>query len=589
VLLPLLGLPSLAVAAPPGAASKGGVVLEVVYGEEKATWLSAQLERFSNGPGGAAVEGRVMAAAGLAEGLVSKSAKPDVYCATSTAELHQVNHAWLQSGQTAPIVGPGLSVARSPLVWVMPASAAQALGWPQKPFEWKDFIQWSSELGKWKALGHPEWEPFRFAHVNPELGAAGLLAVNAELRAAAQRELSAAVIGSARVQETLEQVERANLFYGNSTGFFLKGLAEHGPRFLSIAYAFENQVVEHNLRGGDRPSLVAVYPAEGAPVADHPCAILDAPWVDAPRRAAAERLLAFLRSPEAQREALQRGLRPVDESTPLPAPFDAARGVDPARGRTAWAVPDRPTVAAALSAWKTKKRSYSAVLALDRSKHMAGRPIESARKTLQALLTHLNRAPGELSFFFFTAEPHETVRPPPGSQPRPGPSPIQDGFEMPGLKEYLPFEKLPARGPATLYEAVMESQSFANGRLAGYLQTVGANPNRTSFAIIFTAGVHDPSNITLEQLLRFLRYEPVEEPRGPRPDLNKTLTPPGAPRSVENAPPRYQLTVPIFFVVYGERADRATLERIAATAGGAVIDARGRSPEAIARQLASFF
>ncbi len=582
---------SVEAASPRARPAKSGPGLTVVYGEEKVAWLSAELERFGALPGSVAVQGRQVDAAGLADGLISQSLKPDVYCATASAELHQVNHAWLQSGQKEPLLGPGLSVARSPLVWAMPASAAQALGWPQKPFGWTDFLGWSGGPGRWKALGRPEWEPFRFAHPHPERSAVGLLAVGAELRAVAGKELSAAAIGSARVQEAFEQVERANHVYGDSSGFLLKGLAEHGPRFLSVAYAFENQVVEQDRGSGGRPPMVAVYPSEGAPVADHPCVILDAPWVDSRRRAAAERLVAFLRAPEAQREALRRGLRPVDASIPLAAPLDAAHGVDPSRGGTAWEPPDRPTVAAALSAWKARKRSYSAVLGLDRSRHMAGAPMDGARKTLRALLARLGRAPGELSFFFFTAEPHETVLPPPGSKPRLGPSPIQDGFEMPGLKEYPPFEKLRARGPATLYEAVMEAQSFANGRLGGYLMTVGANPNRTSFAIIFTAGVNDGDSITLEQLGRFLRYEPVEEPRGPRPHLDKTLVPEGsvAPGAPRDAMPRYQLVVPVLLVVHGERADWAALERIAAASGGAVIDARGQSPDAVARRLASFF
>src|SRR3989442_15916800 len=55
--------------------------------------------------------------------------------------------------------------------------------------------------------------------------------------------------------------------------------------------------------------LVAIYPKEGTLVADHPYAVLNAPWGDDQKRAAASSFLDYLRSPDAQRAFLAAGVR----------------------------------------------------------------------------------------------------------------------------------------------------------------------------------------------------------------------------------------------------------------------------------------
>jgi ABC-type sulfate transport system substrate-binding protein len=49
----------------------------------------------------------------------------------------------------------------------------------------------------------------------------------------------------------------------------------------------------------------------------HPAAVLDAEWVTPAQKAAASKLLAFLRGAEAQRKALRYGFRPSDTSIPI--------------------------------------------------------------------------------------------------------------------------------------------------------------------------------------------------------------------------------------------------------------------------------
>src|SRR5206468_2549796 len=80
--------------------------------------------------------------------------------------------------------------------------------------------------------------------------------------------------------------------------------------YVSAIAIEEKQVWDYNQgQNGARPAipLAAVSPKEGTLVADHPYVVLNAPWVDAPKRDAAAGFLAYLQATEAQARARSRG------------------------------------------------------------------------------------------------------------------------------------------------------------------------------------------------------------------------------------------------------------------------------------------
>ena len=83
-----------------------------------------------------------------------------------------------------------------------------------------------------------------------------------------------------------------------------------------IAYN-QGQIASAGLKPGTKPStpLVAIYPADGTLVADHPYVTLTATWVDQSKQDAAARFLAFLDTPEQQGPFLDAGL-PDHKGTP---------------------------------------------------------------------------------------------------------------------------------------------------------------------------------------------------------------------------------------------------------------------------------
>ncbi len=589
-----------------------------MHGREGQAWLTRQVDRYR--ATGERVTARALSAPEAAEALLAGTVKADLYCATSTAEFALVNRAFASAGRAKPLAGAGTSVARSPLVLAMPAEAAQVLGWPEKPIGWKELAAWVQDTKSWRAREKLPWEPFRLAHAHPEHDAAGLLALLAEAQAANGKEPgSAAELSRASVQEMIGRYERTTPVYGESTALHLRALTEHGPRYASAVVAFESQVIESRLEGGGRFPLVALYPTEGAPVADHPCVVLSADWVTPERRAAAEKFVASLRSPEAQEEARKLGLRPADPMATLSAPLDLEHGVAPAAAGPAWPIPGEDVVLAALDGWKRQKRRYSHFVVLDRSEQMSGPLLDQARETIREMLAALGSLPGELAFNYFPVDPDPLEPRRPGQiAVLPKPSIVQAPIEMPGLKNYEPYDKLVPKGPSVLADAIADARGVSNAQVAGALQFMEQHGLQASIPIVFTAGVEEQSILRGEGIIELLNYRqpkpiypdfsqlPEEPPPGPPPPdriapteedelwqrspPSKEVKPGPAAElpKLEPVPP-YQLTIPVILVVYGEKADWKALEAIAVASGGLVIDARGQTPKAIARRLVSFF
>ena len=75
--------------------------------------------------------------------------------------------------------------------------------------------------------------------------------------------------------------------------------------------------------------LVFIFPAHGTFWAQHPYCILDAEWVTQEQHEAARLYEDYLLAPEQQALAVDKGLRPVNQSISLHAPIALENGTDP--------------------------------------------------------------------------------------------------------------------------------------------------------------------------------------------------------------------------------------------------------------------
>jgi Ca-activated chloride channel family protein len=436
-------------------------------------------------------------------------------------------------------------VAYSPLVIAMPRPMAQALGWPDKQLGWDDVYRLAQDPRGWGSVGHPEWGPFRLGKTNPNYSTSGLNALVGEYFAATglSSDLTVARIEDPKVQDFVRAVESSVVHYGDTTLTFLSNLQQaddrgEGLTYISAATVEEKSVWDYNQGNptgdpatlGDHPKpsvpLVAIYPKEGTLISDHPWVTLNAPWVDADKRAASQSFLAWVKAPAQQEEFQRFAFR--DAAGNPGGLITPANGLLPAEPKTL--NPPAPEVLdRILTSWTELRKRAQVLLVLDVSGSM-GEPAGGGQSKLdlakEAAINSLSLfAPDDdVGLWVFTtglaggADYQELI--PVGPL-----GPHLDEFKR-QIRGLVPLNGTP------LYTAVHASVEALRSQL---------DPSRINGVVVLTDGRNeDPRNSDLDGLLRYLDSE---------------------------------LNVRVFPIAYGADADLTTLTRIAQASRAAVYDA----------------
>ena len=531
----------------------GAPPLELIisYGSEKKTWMEDELARW-NAAAPRLASGRTVRAIGKPMGsgegvtaILEGTGKdlPHVFSPASGAYLALLNEAWQsRPGNLKPVAQPGEPLVLSPLVIAIWKPMAEALGWPEKNLGWSDLLKVARDPKGWESLGRAEWGEFKLGHTSPEFSTSGLLSVLA-IAAAAQPSadgpaprLTEATLADPKVKKFLGEVEDSVVHYGKSTGFFADKMLERGPAYLSAAVLYENLVIESYGRATkpDLP-LVAMYPTEGTFWADHPYAILDAPWVTAEHKEAAALLQKALRQRPQQERAVALGFRSADPSLPIAAPIDAAHGVDPKQPQNLLEVPDAPVLRALIELWRTSKKASDVILVFDKSGSMRGQALAEAKQGAKAFLASLDPR-DRVTLLFFDGR----VYPPVG--------PLEVGKSRAELESRI--EGVTAEGGTALYDAVDQGVDLMK-------KTARSSSHRIRAVVAMTDGRDENSDLPLDRLRQRLSGE--------------------------------ELGVAVFTVAYGDKADDAILTSIADAAHGGFARGDVSSIISVFRDLAAYF
>lgn len=401
------------------AAPSGALVVKMLYGSEKESWIEAVTADFnarqleSTGGRPIFVEAEPAGSTDSMERILSGQDQPALWSPASSILLPIANQRWASDNGGAKLFdGTPPALVLSPVVIAMWQPMAEALGWPQTPIGWGDIADLTRSNQTWADFGHPEWGPFQFGHTHPDYSNSGITSILATVYAATgkTRDLTIADVQQPDVAEFLADVERSIIHYGESTGFFGRQMFNRGPSYLSAAVLYENLVVESydQTTYPNRPlPVVAIYPKEGTFWSDHPCVVLDAPWVDAELSAAAETYRDFLLATEQQQQALQFGFRPSDPSISIIAPLTAENGVDPNQPQTLLEVPDAEVTQAIRELWGQNKKRVEVQVLLDVSGSMndEGRLVQ-AKRALRSFIEQLSDE-DSLGIIVFSSDANE--------------------------------------------------------------------------------------------------------------------------------------------------------------------------------------
>ena len=288
--------------------------------------------------------------------------------------------------------------------------------------------------------------------------------------------------------------------------------------------------------------LVAIYPKEGTLYSDSPFLVLDADWVTAEQRQAAQLFEDYVQQPENQARVLKYGFRPGNTSVAIGDPIVAANGVDPNEPQNVLDVPEPAVLVKVLDTWEQQRKAARVLLVIDVSGSMAdpasqdsdATKLELARDAAIAALDQFKDADA-VGLRIFTTDLDASGATSVDLVPV---APMDEG-QRTRLKDQI--ESLIPQNGTPLYQA---TQDAADTMRDAY------DASAINAVVLLTDGVNDDGDQNddadqLDQLIRTLRGGEGVNAK----------------------------TVRVFPIAYGQDADTATLRRIAEASNGALYSA----------------
>jgi Ca-activated chloride channel family protein len=376
-------------------ATKGAVQISMAFSPEKEDILRALIAQYDGEKH--SVDGKTVyvipdkESSGAAESAIAKGTlKPTIWSPAGSLWGGLLNFETDQ-----PITArTNDSIMRTPLTIAMWEPLARALGWPKKPLGFADVLRLATTNAKWASYGKPTYGSFRLGHTNPDFSTSGLEFVAAQYYSAAGKlsGLTEAQVKSKPVRDKVAAIERSIVHYGDTTLFFADQLKKFGPTYASAVAMEETTLLDFNrTRPKGMPKLVAIYPREGTFVSDSPFMILNAPWVSAQQKAAAQDFHDWLLPRITPQMAAKYGFRPGNPKLEPTAPITVANGADPTEPKHLLALPDPRVLARIKAAWHADRKPANIMLVVDVSGSMqAEHKLEEAKRGLQVFLKQLS-------------------------------------------------------------------------------------------------------------------------------------------------------------------------------------------------------
>ncbi|GAA2361416.1 VWA domain-containing protein [Catellatospora methionotrophica] len=308
---------------------------------------------------------------------------PDVWTPTSSM---WVSLYFDHLGKPAPAPSP---ITRSPVVIALPKTIALALGWPDKPMNWKDLRALVTDPAPWLTWpGLPAGQPFTIGKDNPKYSTSGLGSTVAAYYAANQELNASHDMGRAVADEKVTNYVRSlesGVTYTHDVMDLLANLGHHdalgdATRFLSGIVMQEELVYLYNSRdrevfGTSVPDrlnepLYTFLPGDGLLDLDHPYLVLSD---DTRTQSAAESFRRFLVADEQQAAFTGRGFRDL-ATDQLDPRAQQVMNVPTGALPPAMAAPDGATLAKILAQTDKLRRKARVLLVLDVSGSMGDVP-----------------------------------------------------------------------------------------------------------------------------------------------------------------------------------------------------------------------
>lgn len=323
---------SAAPAASPDNGGGGPLEIGVAYGTEKKRWLEWAAEEFPKSPAGRGIQVNLIPLGSLEAAQAINSGDKRIDAWTPASDLYTDTFARdfeLKHGR-GPIAEQE-QLALTPMVFVSWGDRTQAFLDRYHEMSFKAVGEAIKAPGGWGGIAQkPEWGFFKFAHTHPNQSNSGLMSL---LLMAYDfhdktRALGMADILDPKFQSWMIDLESSVVDFPNSTGNLMKDMVLKGPSSYDCVLVYESVAIDFLKNAEGRWGVLSVtYPRKNL-WSNNPYYVLNTPWGDPKRKAAAAALMKFLISEPAQRVALTHGFRPGNPAVPIlfaDSPFTTAQ------------------------------------------------------------------------------------------------------------------------------------------------------------------------------------------------------------------------------------------------------------------------
>jgi Ca-activated chloride channel family protein len=315
------------------------VKISVFSSKSKEDWISAATAAFNAAQvktdSGRTVDVTVtqVNSGGSMQDILAGKIRPTVWSPGDQSWVDQANKIW-QARTGRPLVSEICApTVYDPIGIAMWRPMAEAMGWPDRAIGWDRLAALAADPAGWGLYGHPEWGRFKFGHTNPDTSNSGLLILTslAYDTLGLTGGLTPDLVKSDAVISAIREVEQFTIVYGVQSEKLLALMVQRGPSYLNAVNTNEAEVLKTNAKYGNLLpyQLVFIFPERGTFWAQHPYCILDAEWVTQEQYEAARLYEDYLLAPEQQALAVEKGLRPADQTISLHPPIALENGTDP--------------------------------------------------------------------------------------------------------------------------------------------------------------------------------------------------------------------------------------------------------------------
>ncbi len=301
--------------------------IRFMYSTEKKAWLVEALARFGRQHPEVAVDVVEKGSLDMVQALLDQGERPTLISPADDVALNLLTSDWKQKNGSDLVAPDGadkpVPLVITPLVLVAWEDRAAALSGKQKALGFQQLHDAIQNPKGWPgAGGKADWGFVKLGHTNPTRSNSGLqaLILMAYEFHKKRNGLEVNDVLSEKFQDFLKTIEKGVPKFGDSTGTFMEEMVLYGPSKYDVVVTYENLAIQHIPNAQGRwGNLRVFYPAQTM-WSSHPLAVLQGDWVTKEQRAAAQKLIAFLRDKPEQQRALALGFRPANPEVPVLSP-----------------------------------------------------------------------------------------------------------------------------------------------------------------------------------------------------------------------------------------------------------------------------